>query len=116
MAVEDHMERRVVIGDRVFQDADVTFTEEQYERLAHGYVCCRCYEPHDQAFPVRCKLCGFPMRSEQAHAMEQEFEGYKWIGPSREMAERLKTPLERPREPGRNTSRIWVPDGKVNDV
>ena len=109
VAVEDHHERRVIVGDRVFQDADVTFTEEQYARMVHGYVCCRCYEPHDHPFPEECSLCGFPIRSEQARSMEHEFEGHKWIGPSREMMERLNTPLEQPRPPGRNGSRIWVP-------
>jgi hypothetical protein len=103
--VEDHMQGRLVrYGDgEVRRDVDVTLTEEQYKRMAQGYVCCRCYGAVPHAFPENCGFpgCdgypdGFPMRERQREVMEAEFDGYKWLGPSRETMRRLE-------------ERIWTP-------
>lgn len=113
VAVEDHMERFVRYADgTASRDVDVTLTEDQYRQMANGYRCCRCYGLTDTAFPESCGFpgCdgypkGFPMRERQRQVMEREFDGYKWIGPSRETKERLEASDETPR--GR--SRIWIP-------
>lgn len=102
VAVEDHVGRVVQYADgHLSRDADVTLTEEQYKEMAQGYRCCRCYGMLDTAFPETCGFpgCdgypnGFPVRERQRKVMEEEFDGLKWIGPSRAMYERAQTPVE----------------------
>lgn len=97
------MERVVVFGDgEVRRDANVTLSEEQYRQMAQGYRCCRCYGMVDSAFPESCGLpgCdgykdGFPMRERQREVMEQEYDGYEWIGISRETHEAEQEKLDK---------------------
>lgn len=118
VAIEDHQERLVVYADgQVRRDVDVTLTEAQYRQMRQGYRCCRCYGLVESAFPESCGFpgCdgysdGFPMRERQAAVMDAEFDGFKWIGPSRETLERIETPtaeLDR-------ASGIWTPPGVRN--
>lgn len=107
IAIEDHPERIVLYADgSVRRDVDITLSEEQYRQMFQGYRCCRCYGMVETAFPESCGFpgCdgyrdGFPMRERQREVMEHEFDGYKWIGPSREFAEAADSP-------------IWTPGGK----
>jgi hypothetical protein len=121
VAVEDHMDRAVRFADgEVRRDANVVLSEEQYRQMAQGYRCCRCYGIVDTAFPETCGFpgcdgypAGFPMRERQREVMEQEFDGYEWVGISRETYERDMNALDRKLHPATpKSSRIWVPGQK----
>lgn len=110
--VEDHPERLVVMADgEVRRDVNVVFTEDTFKRLYQGYLCAECYEPHDTAFPERCKLCGFRMRAEQPAKVESEFEGFTWIGPSRATIENLDNVTDETLEKMARRSGIFLPRG-----
>ena len=114
--VDDHLGGRLTIyadGD-VRRDIDATYTEDDYRRLAQGYACIRCGKVQTTAFPESCGFpgCdgypdGFPMRERQAQVMEAEFDGYRWIGPSRETMERLETPVS-------ELPQLWTPSASRN--
>jgi hypothetical protein len=120
VAVEDHTERVVRFADgEVRRDANVVLSEEQYRKMAAGYTCCRCYGDvsHLGAFPETCGFpgCdgypdGFPMRERQREVMEQEFDGYEWVGISKETYERDMNALDRKLHP--STGGIWIPGQK----
>ena len=61
-------------GRRLIQPR-FTWPPQVIERLRAGYLCINCLEPHEQAWPVNCTLCGFPMRSEQAAYFAKEYGG-----------------------------------------
>lgn len=104
--------RLVVYADgSVKRDVDMTYTEDDYRMMYQGYACCRCGKVQHSAFPDTCGFAGcdgypdgFPMRERQREVMDVEFDGEKWIGPSRETWERLNTP----------TSEIWTPPASRN--
>lgn len=114
VAIEDHPDRLVIYADgEVRHDVDITLTEEQYRQMRQGYRCCRCYGIVSSAFPETCGFpgCdgypdGFPMRQRQAEVMDAEFDGHKWIGPSRETIERVETSMDELARRG-----IWLPGG-----
>ncbi|MBI3936409.1 MAG: hypothetical protein HY323_05485 [Betaproteobacteria bacterium] len=116
--MEDHPHRYVrYASGEVRRDVDVTLTEDQYRQMWQGYRCCRCYGIVSSAFPQTCGLpgCdgypdGFPMAERQRQVMEAEYDGYKWIGPSRETIARLQA-ADAPKGKPKGTSTIWVPRG-----
>jgi DNA-directed RNA polymerase subunit RPC12/RpoP len=55
------------LGDVVF-----VLSEEDRERLRLGYVCIKCFEPFEHAWPERCPVCGAPIRTKQAEFFAQE--------------------------------------------
>lgn len=57
-------------------------SEEQVERIRQGYVCVKCLEAHDSAFPDECAVCHFPMREQQAAEFAKDFRGGIRFGPS----------------------------------
>lgn len=79
--VEDDTEGGLVVygnGD-VRRDIAIYPTKEQYEMMKQGYMCVRCFELQDTAFPETCGVrgCdgypdGFPMRERQRQVMESE--------------------------------------------
>jgi hypothetical protein len=111
------MERVAVFGNgEVRRDANITLTEAQYRKMAQGYTCCRCYGDvsHLGPFPESCGFpgCddypeGFPMKERQREVLEAEFDGYEWIGISRETYEREQNEIEPKTIKGQST--IWVP-------
>lgn len=81
-AVEPDPVGTLTIGDRRYQNANVTLADpDDMRRLYQGYVCVQCQEPHEVPFPITCSLCGFPMRAEQARRLGIADKGEKWIGP-----------------------------------
>lgn len=78
--VEDSTEGELVIygnGD-VRRDIDIHPTKEQYEQMQQGFMCVRCFEPQETAFPETCGLrgCdgyrdGFPMRERQREVLAE---------------------------------------------
>lgn len=57
-------------------------TEEQVERIRVGYICIKCLEAHDAAFPDFCAVCRFPMRTKQIEEFTKTYRGEIKFGPS----------------------------------
>lgn len=93
---------RYANGD-VKRDIDIHPTPEQYEMMKQGFMCIRCFELQDTAFPETCGLpgCdgyakGFPMRERQRQVMESE------------MQDEIRTP------PKTTSPYLWTPDSERN--
>jgi len=72
----DQVEQGLWLPDgRVQGEVQLTLRASDIERMRTGYVCVKCLEPHENAWPVRCQVCGAPMRSEQAAYFAREFGG-----------------------------------------
>lgn len=58
----------VQIGDREVRDVDPIIPDEMFERIRQGYMCIRCFQPFEAAFPEECTMpvCRFPVRKEQS--------------------------------------------------
>jgi hypothetical protein len=74
---------------------------EDIERARLGYLCLKCLEPLERAWPERCPLCGAPIRREQAAYFAREFGEVK-LGPSTTLEEELAGLSERREEEERN--------------
>jgi hypothetical protein len=72
----------VMPDGRAFQRTVHGFTEEIVGRMRAGYVCVKCYEEHDTAFPDACVVCQFPMREKQTEEFAKDFRGDIAFGPS----------------------------------
>jgi hypothetical protein len=57
-------------------------TEEQVERIRQGFICIKCLEAYDSAFPDLCPVCQFPMRLRQIEEFGKTFRGGIPFGPS----------------------------------
>jgi hypothetical protein len=60
---------------RHFQDSTLTLTAEAAERMWQGYMCARCLEPFDEAYPEKCGVCSFPVKELQRKLLERDFLG-----------------------------------------
>jgi hypothetical protein len=69
--------------------ANITLHPDDVGRMRAGYVCARCYEAQDKAFPKACWVCGFPMADRQAEFIAKAYQGDKHIGPSSSIADEL---------------------------
>jgi rubrerythrin len=67
---------------RVQGAVELTLGEETVDRLRAGYLCAKCFEPFEQAWPERCPVCGAPIRTEQAEYFAKEFAGEVDLGGS----------------------------------
>jgi len=74
LKVEPTDEITITRSGRVMRDYRFVFRREDIERMRAGYVCIRCFEPHEHAWPERCHLCGLEMRAKQAHFFSQWFD------------------------------------------
>lgn len=72
----------VMPDGRLMQRTVFGLTAEQVERVRQGYICIKCLEAHDAAFPDRCAVCKFPMRAHQAEEFAKDFRGEIRFGPS----------------------------------
>jgi hypothetical protein len=72
----------VMPDGRVMQRTVVGLSEEQVERIRAGYICVKCYEDLDTAFPEHCPVCRFPMREQQSAEFAKDFRGDIAFGPS----------------------------------
>lgn len=68
---------------------------ETFRALQAGHICLRCYEPHPEAFPDQCDLCGYPMRERQTLDVAMEFRGMDHVGPGAPIADYLAEQDER---------------------
>ena len=60
---------------RVLGESEIAWSDEQIERFRAGYRCVNCLEPQERAWPERCPLCGYPIRTEQASFFAREYGG-----------------------------------------
>jgi hypothetical protein len=73
LAVENHPSQGIYLPDgRQLGDAMLILSEEDHDRIRQGYVCIKCLEPFEQAWPEHCPVCGCPVRSGQAAFFAQE--------------------------------------------
>jgi hypothetical protein len=63
---------------------------ETLRALRAGHICLRCHEPHPEAFPEMCDLCGYPMAERQIMDIAMEFRGHEHIGPGLPIADYLE--------------------------
>lgn len=72
---------------RATLDYSARFSQEDTERIRLGYVCIRCWEPHESPMPEKCALCAYPIRAEQPAEFQEKFQGVQ-RDPRAELIER----------------------------
>lgn len=75
LAVKDTYDYATADLGRATLDYAMRLSPDDKERVRLGYVCIKCWEPHDMPFPEACSLCGFPMRDEQPAEFQRVFKG-----------------------------------------
>jgi hypothetical protein len=65
----------------------LTLSPVDIERMRAGYVCAKCLEPFEQAWPERCHVCGAPIRTAQAEYFANEYAGEVDLGPRTSLAD-----------------------------
>jgi hypothetical protein len=68
--------------DRLQRNVIAAVDKETLLAMKAGHICLRCYEPHEEAFPEMCYLCGYPMRERQIMDIAMEFRGNEHVGPA----------------------------------
>ena len=68
--------------------------EDDVERVRLGYVCIICLEQHEQNHPLKCKVCGFPIREIQDEVFEGMYLGEVQVGPSTSLDEEMQIAQE----------------------
>lgn len=81
--------------DRIQMGHNATFPKETLDAMQAGYICIQCYEPNLEPFPLSCSLCGYPMKERQIIDFAMQFEGAKWLGPTKAAQEYLADLEER---------------------
>lgn len=77
----EHVEQGIWLPDgRVHGEVKLTFDPETIGRMRAGYMCVKCLEPFEQAWPVRCNVCGAPIRDRQAEFFAREYAGEEQLG------------------------------------
>lgn len=85
---------------RLQKNVNLTFPKEVIEAIKSGFICLRCLEPQDEAFPEVCQSppemgCTYPIKERQILDFSMEFEGDKHLGPARPIREYLEEQEER---------------------
>ena len=85
---------------RMQRDAVVIVHPEVREALRTGWMCLRCYEPQDEAFPApgdanHLPGCTYPIRERQAIDVRMEFRGEEHVGPAQPISVYLAEQEER---------------------
>lgn len=87
----------------VRRDANVLLTEDQYQRMAQGYLCPWCYQALTTAFDRTCRdWCNGPRdanRIDWQAFMDERFGGIDHLGPSRSTLNELEN----------SADRMWIP-------
>lgn len=95
----------VRIGDREVRDEDVIISEEMFEKIRQGYMCIKCFQAFESAWPEECSMpvCRFPVRAEQSLEILRLYAGHDdEVG--RDPFEEDDDPERRLRERG-----VWIP-------
>jgi len=74
---------------RVQGEVEISFDAETVQRMRSGFMCVKCLEPFEQAWPERCHVCGAPIRTEQAEYFAREFGGEVHLGPTTSLEEEI---------------------------
>lgn len=53
----------------------IVLKPEDVERIRTGRVCIHCQEPLEEAFPVKCPVCKYPVRKLQAQHFAERYLG-----------------------------------------
>lgn len=89
--------------------------EESVGRIKAGYVCAKCFEAQDEAFPERCYLCKFPMRDKQPEYVAKNYQGIVRVGSATSIEDEMAFMDEWAEIEARKQARmphkpsIWVP-------
>jgi hypothetical protein len=75
---------------RVHGEVQLTLSQDDVNRMRAGWVCAKCLEPFESAWPIRCPVCGAPVRNEQSAYFAREFGGEVGLGPSFTIADELE--------------------------
>lgn len=68
---------------------DVTFREPEIVKFRQGYKCLKCWEEYANAWPDKCRVCGYAIKQHQAADFAKHYGGEKWLGPSTSMSEEI---------------------------
>lgn len=92
LGIEPQADQGIWLPDgRVQGGVSLILSADDVERIRTGYVCAKCFEPHEQAWPERCQLCGAPMRELQADYVARELQReIVLLGPSTTLADELE--------------------------
>jgi hypothetical protein len=111
--IVDQPDEIIVEGDVASRSYNVKWPQEMISRIRLGYVCLKCYEPQEVAFPNECAnpICAYPMGIRQTRDFELEFQGEEqFVADSERDAEDLEILAERSaRRTHRTGSSISVP-------
>jgi len=85
---------------RVQRDAVIMVNPEVREAMAKGWICLRCWEPQDEAFPPperaqHLEGCTYPISERQAIDVRIEFRGNEHLGPNAGISVYLEEQEER---------------------
>ena len=102
LVIEQHESEGVLMPDgRVFRQPVFVLKPEDVDRLRAGYVCIKCFQTFEQAWPELCPVCGCHVRRDQAAYFAREYGGDQRLGPSTSLAderERLREGVDLPKE------------------
>lgn len=93
----------------VVDAVEIGFSERDVQRMRDGYVCAKCYEDLDTAFPDECPVCRFPMRDRQAQLFAERFQGTKWVGPTTSLDEEYEIMHFLREKERREQQKMWTP-------
>jgi len=90
LEIEEHPSQGLWLPDgRVQNDVTMVLRADDVDRMRAGFVCAKCFEPFEQAWPVHCPTCGAPIRTEQAAYFAREYGGDQRLGPSTSLEEEV---------------------------
>lgn len=71
--------------------ARITFSREDVGRMKAGYVCAKCFETQDEAFPEKCRMkwCQFPIRERQLEFLAKAYQGDVRLGPETSLEDEI---------------------------
>lgn len=117
--VDEHVGQAVHVGGRWTRDVLWTLDPETTARVRLGYVCIDCMEPHEQAFPRKCSLCGFPMYEWQSAEFGRRYQGeerLKGAGIAEDMARMIDKEERAKRARQASSSQILLPANVAKQV
>ncbi len=76
--------------DRLQRNSVQVFPKDVFDAIRQGHICLRCNEPHPEAFPITCDLCGYAMKERQIMDVAMEFEGERHVGPAKPIKEYME--------------------------
>jgi len=96
----------VQIGDRLMRDVEVLISDEEFERIRTGYMCLKCFQRFETAWPKVCTMpvCLYPVAEQQSMDLARLY-----TGRLEQVQESKEDRDERGREHYRKQG-IWIPE------